>query len=525
MAIPGSRGEHELQERFGTQKRAYAFYNKQMLDHLNARMREFISRQEMVFVATADSHGECDCSFRAGLPGFVRVLDPKTLIYPEYRGNGIIASLGNISENPHIGIVFIDFYQSTVGLHVNGKAKLVENAELLARPDLPEEIRHDIAVTGGRAPERWVMILIEEAYIHCSKHVPLLTKLDKTVHWGTDDEVCKGGDYFRAKKSSRPWKVSADAKTGNGGQVRGGGLAKRYGDLAGQGDRSGIVAQVTEQRQRVQARMATIRHKVAIMSGKGGVGKSALTVNLAAALAVRGNSVGVIDADLNGPSAAKMLGAREQSLRISENGVVPAIGVADIKVMSMDLLLPDEDTPVTWKHPGGLADDTFVWRGTIEASTLREFFADTLWGDLDYLLIDLPPGTDRFPNIAGLLPDLTGTIVVTIPSEASQFVVKKSLTLLKEMGTPILGLVENMVGYVCDHCGALGELFHAPLNGELLAEHYGLSYLGAVPFDPRMSSSTDVGFPLVLQHPDSATARALEEITEQVHRSCREREA
>lgn len=114
---------------------------------------------------------------------------------------------------------------------------------------------------------------------------------------------------------------------------------------------------------------------------------------------------------------------------------------------------------------------------------------------------------------------------MTIPSEPYQFVVKKSTTMLKEMNTPILGLAVNMAGYVCSHCGTLGELFHAPLEGEPFAEDFGLPYLGAIPFDPRMSSSTDVGFPLVLQHPDSATARAFEEITDQVQRSCRERGA
>jgi len=184
-----------------------------MLDHLNSAMRAFIARQEMVFIATADAQGECDGSFRAGLPGFVRVLDAKTLIYPEYRGNGVLASLGNISENPHIGMLFVDFFQSTVGLHVNGKARFIENAALISRLDLPAEVQQDIAVEGGRKPERWVMVEVEEAYIHCSKHIPLLKKLDKTVHWGTDDVACKGGDYFQAKMSPRPWHARTDRST------------------------------------------------------------------------------------------------------------------------------------------------------------------------------------------------------------------------------------------------------------------------------------------------------------------------
>ena len=168
MGMPGSRGEHALQERFGTQARAIAFYQNQMLDHLNAEMRAFIAQQEMVFIATADAHGECDCSFRTGLPGFIHVLDAKTLIYPEYRGNGVLASLGNIVENPHIGLFFVDFFQSTVGLHINGTAHPLENDALRRRPDLPEAIRQELAVLGGRQPERWVMVQVEEAYIRHS---------------------------------------------------------------------------------------------------------------------------------------------------------------------------------------------------------------------------------------------------------------------------------------------------------------------------------------------------------------------
>src|SRR5262249_9387088 len=116
MKLPGSKGEHQAQEECGTTRRALSFYNKQMLPYLNPLMRAFIARQEMVFIATADAYGACDCSFRAGLPGFVHVLDDKTLAYPEYRGNGVMASVGNIMENPHIGMIFIDFFQSTVGL-------------------------------------------------------------------------------------------------------------------------------------------------------------------------------------------------------------------------------------------------------------------------------------------------------------------------------------------------------------------------------------------------------------------------
>ncbi len=175
-------------------------------------MRTFIAEQELMFVSTADARGNCDCSIRAGLPGFVAVLDERTLAYPEYRGNGVMASLGNISENPHIGLLFVDFLRSTVGCHVNGEARIAENAAILAGPvahppGLAEIVRTALEAPGsGRPPERWVIVRVEEAYIHCSKHIPLLAKRDKEIAWGTDDPAAKGGDFFRVRDLPRPWK-------------------------------------------------------------------------------------------------------------------------------------------------------------------------------------------------------------------------------------------------------------------------------------------------------------------------------
>jgi predicted pyridoxine 5'-phosphate oxidase superfamily flavin-nucleotide-binding protein len=192
-AWPGGRGEHELQRRHGSQDRAGRFYRQQLLDRLNRRMIEFIGRQEMVWIATADGAGECDCSFRAGPPGFVQVLDARTMRYPEYRGNGVMASLGNILENPHVGMVFLDFDQERIGLHVNGTARIVEA---------------DGDRNGGRLRvERWVEVHVQEAYIHCRKHLPHLVKVagsDRRA-WGTDDARAKGGDYFGASCEPRPW--------------------------------------------------------------------------------------------------------------------------------------------------------------------------------------------------------------------------------------------------------------------------------------------------------------------------------
>ncbi len=262
-----------------------------------------------------------------------------------------------------------------------------------------------------------------------------------------------------------------------------------------------ILGQVLAQRERVAARLAQITRVLAVMSGKGGVGKSALTANLAAALAMRGKAVGVLDADINGASAAAMLGARGQKLEITRNGVRPAIGVCGIRVMSMDLFLADGDTPVRWQHPGGLAADQFVWRGTMEATALREFLSDTDWGELDYLLLDLPPGADRFDTVARLAPQLTGpsaggTIVVTIPSRVSHLVVRRAVAAARESGAHLVGLIENMAG-----CS--GE------SGAAFAREIGVPYLGDVPFDPRLALETDAGRPYVLEHAESAAGRAV----------------
>jgi predicted pyridoxine 5'-phosphate oxidase superfamily flavin-nucleotide-binding protein len=181
---PGSTGEHRLQQEWGTRQRADRFYTDQVLDHLNPAMREFAAAQEMFFVSTADARGECDCSFRAGPAGILHVLDAKTVCYPEYRGNGVLASLGNITENPHIG------------LHINGPARLVPDDEMRAQhTGLPQDEAR------GQQTVVWVEAEVHEAYIHCSKHIPRLVKAPTPQRraWGTDSPARKGGDYFAVR--------------------------------------------------------------------------------------------------------------------------------------------------------------------------------------------------------------------------------------------------------------------------------------------------------------------------------------
>ena len=197
MNQPGSQGERELQKKHNTGNSAHSFYNSQVLDFLNPEMQKFIEDQEMVFLSTSDSKGECDASFRAGPKGFTKVLGNKTLMFPEFKGNGVMASLGNISENSQIGLMFIDFFQSSIGLHVNGKAEIIteKEASKLVNPLDKAEAEKD----GQHKTKLWIKIEVEEAYIHCSKHIPRLQKQDKTIHWGSDDEKLKGGDFFNTK--------------------------------------------------------------------------------------------------------------------------------------------------------------------------------------------------------------------------------------------------------------------------------------------------------------------------------------
>jgi ATP-binding protein involved in chromosome partitioning len=283
---------------------------------------------------------------------------------------------------------------------------------------------------------------------------------------------------------------------------------KRYRDITGDGG-SNIIGQVEAQQDRLRQRLQRVRRVVAVVSGKGGVGKSSVTANVAAAFALSGAAVGVLDADLNGPSIAKMLGIRGQALTIGADGVEPPRSALGVKAMSMDLLLPGDATPLTWAAP--TQAESHTWRGTMEANALREFLADTAWGDLDLLILDLPPGTDRLVTVAGLLPALHGTVLVTIPSEVSHLIVKKSITVARQTGAPLLGLVENMAGYACPDCGAVNPLFPGP-GGAALTEEFGIPFLGSVPFDPRLAAAADGGQAFVAVESETPTARALVEV-------------
>ncbi|HUH12118.1 MAG TPA: P-loop NTPase [Longimicrobiales bacterium] len=268
-----------------------------------------------------------------------------------------------------------------------------------------------------------------------------------------------------------------------------------------------VLAQVTAQAERLAARMAGVQRVWLVASGKGGVGKSAVTANLAAALAARGHAVGALDADLNGPSLAAMLAAARTPLRVDEAGVHPAAGVAGTRVMSTDLLLASPDAPLRWRGPDTGA---FVWQSTLEAGALREFLSDVAWGELDHLLLDLPPGTDKLLRALELLPAPAGVLIVTTPSTAALSVVRRSLRLVRDAGVERIGVVANMAAWRCGACGAATSLFDAGDDAvAALAAEMGVPVWAEVPFDPRLARRTDAGEPLVLSEPDTPAARAL----------------
>ena len=282
---------------------------------------------------------------------------------------------------------------------------------------------------------------------------------------------------------------------------------KKYSDVEGDGG-SDVLGQVMAQRRQLAERLASVRHVVAVASGKGGVGKSTICAGLAMALARRGDSVAVLDADLNGPSLPRLLGLSGGRVRLEAGGLGQPEAALGIRVMSSELFLGGDDEPLRYEGPRG---DAYTWRPTAEATTLREFLAYTEWGERDWLLVDMPPGAERLPTLLDLVPRLAGAVFVTLGSPVSLRVVRKSLAVAKEHGVTVLGVVENMAGYCCEGCGTLGPLFGRPGEAEAAATEVGVPFLGAVPFDAGVAVAAEEGTALP-GDPSSLAARALEEI-------------
>ena len=234
-------------------------------------------------------------------------------------------------------------------------------------------------------------------------------------------------------------------------------------------DRSGLLQQITAQRRRVAERLAGVRRIVAVMSGKGGVGKSYVTANLARALARAGKPVGVLDADLNGPTIPGLLGVDHSPLPTPQGAVEPAVSPDGIRCISMALLL-DDGAPLAFKGPEA---ESFVWRGAMEASALREFLGDIAWGNLDTLLLDLPPGMQRYIELCDILGNPPPVLTVTIPTPESRDAVRRAMRAAVDRGSELMGIVENMVG---------GELKGSA--GDELAQEFATPVLARIPWHP-----------------------------------------
>ena len=250
----------------------------------------------------------------------------------------------------------------------------------------------------------------------------------------------------------------------------------------------------------VDSVMAKVKKKYIVMSGKGGVGKSSVAVNLAVGLALQGKKVGLIDADLHGPSVAKMLGLQNAMASGTETAIKP-IELLDgnLKVISVQFMLEKED-------------DAVIWRGALKHSIINQFVGSVVWGDLDYLFIDSPPGTGDEPlSIVQTITDLDGAVVVTTPQEVSVFDVKKSISFCKKMNLKVFGIVENMAGFACPSCGEITSIFGEG-GGESVAENADAPLLGSIPLDPVMVVSGDSGKAFIQEHKDSVATVAINEI-------------
>ncbi len=249
-----------------------------------------------------------------------------------------------------------------------------------------------------------------------------------------------------------------------------------------------------------------VKYKIAILSGKGGVGKTATTVNLGAALQKAGFKVGIFDADLHGPSVPAMLGIKKQTRLNGAFWLDPVTTESGIKALSVALFWPGDMTPV-------------MWRGQTKSRTIRQLLSAAKWGGLDFLLVDLPPGTGDEPiAILKSIPDLDGVIIVTTPQEVSTLVCSKAINASLTLGAKVLGLIENMSQYTCRCCGDVVHLFGQD-KGRGLANTMDVPFLGSIPIDPLFSHAADAGVPVVNLHPESLTATAFVRIADALARS------
>ena len=248
-----------------------------------------------------------------------------------------------------------------------------------------------------------------------------------------------------------------------------------------------------------------VKHIIAVASGKGGVGKSTVSANVSVALAQTGAKVGLMDADIYGPNIPMMMGVPEPPEK--EGDKIKPAEAHGVKVMSMGFFVPEETA--------------IVWRGPMVHTAIQQFFRDVLWGELDYLLVDLPPGTgDAQLSLSQIVP-LTGVVTVTTPQEVALYDVRKGLMMFKKVNVPLLGVIENMSFFVCGHCGERTEIFSFA-GGERAAQKFDIPFLGRIPLDPAIREGGDAGMPIVASVPDSPLTLAFQGAAEALQTRVRE---
>jgi ATP-binding protein involved in chromosome partitioning len=264
---------------------------------------------------------------------------------------------------------------------------------------------------------------------------------------------------------------------------------------------------IFERRRMSRARdtMAHIKHKIAVCAGKGGVGKSTVTTNISAALAMKGRSVSILDQDLDGSCIPRMMGILDEKLTMGKAGIKPVDGILGTQIIALANIIAEEDTN-TWFHE-------------LRRNATEEFIAHVQYGERDYLMIDLPPGTSSDAiNLMQYIPDLDGMIIVTVPAMVSQIVARRATIMAIEAGVGVLGVIENMSGYVCPNCGGT---FYPMLKGggERLSDELEVPFLGRVVMDPIISNSTDIGLPFVYAHPESPASKIMQDITDKLEQT------
>jgi Mrp family chromosome partitioning ATPase len=256
------------------------------------------------------------------------------------------------------------------------------------------------------------------------------------------------------------------------------------------------------QDKRVKDNLERIKNIIVVMSGKGGVGKSTVATNLAVSLSQHGYEVGIMDVDINGPDIAKMLGIEDERMSPAEGGIAPVRVPPHLKVVSMAFLIKDRDTPV-------------IWRGPLKMAAIKQFIGDVQWGELDYLIIDLPPGTgDESLSIAQLIPK-GNAVIVTTPQDVALLDSRKAVNFAKTLNMPIIGILENMSGFQCPHCNKEINLFKTG-GGSQAASDLSVPFIGNIPLDPNIVETGDSGQPFVLKYSKSKSAKEFSDIIKKI---------